>query len=66
MTRATIEKLPLLLSEGDLLNLGFTRGMIYNTLFKTADAGVIQIGKKRMVQRDEFFEWLEEQKIKTD
>lgn len=63
MTRETIEKLPLFLSLPDLIDLGFSRGMIQNTIFKDESAGVIKIGKKRMVQRDEFFEWLERQKI---
>ncbi len=66
MTRETIEKLPMLLSFGDLLAMGFTRGMIQNTIWKTKEAGVVKIGRKRMVQRDEFFKWLDQQKIGTD
>lgn len=64
MTKETIEKLPIMLSYSDLLSMGFSRGMIQNVIWKSDDAGVVMIGKKRMVQRDEFFKWLEKQKIK--
>lgn len=63
MTQETIEKLPLFLSPSDLIGMGFTRGMVYNTILKTKDAGVVKIGNKRMVQRDELLKWLDKQKI---
>ncbi len=63
MTRETIEKLPLVLSATDLTELGFSQRMVYNKIFKDPRAGVIKIGNKRMVQRDEFFKWLDDQSI---
>lgn len=62
MTKDTIEKLPLVLSAGDLISLGFSQSMVYDKIFKDEDSGVIKIGGKRMVQRDEFFKWLDAQK----
>ncbi len=64
MTKETIEQLPMMLSYSDLLAMGFTKGTIQNVIWKSEEAGVVMIGKKRMVQRDEFFKWLENQKIK--
>lgn len=63
MTKETIERLPLVLSASDLIALGFSQRMIYDKIFKTSDAGVIKIGGKLMVQRDDFFKWLDEQKV---
>lgn len=65
MTRETIENFPPLLSFDDLLKMGFTKGMIQNVIYKTEDAGVVMIGKKRMVQRDELLMWLDKQRIKV-
>lgn len=62
MTNETIEKLPLVLSASDLKKLGFSQRMIYDKIFKDETAGVVKIGGKLMVQRDEFFKWLDEQK----
>lgn len=66
MQRETIEKLPMLLSYGDLLNMGFSKGMIQNIIYKTGETGVVMIGKKRMVQRDELLKWLDKQKISVE
>lgn len=66
MTKETIEKLPPLLSYGDLLNMGFSKGMIQNIIYKTNETGVLMIGKKRMVQRDELFKWLDKQRINVE
>lgn len=66
MTRETIEKLPPLLSYGDLLNMGFSKGMIQNIIYKTNETGVLMIGKKRMVQRDELVKWLDKQRINAE
>lgn len=66
MTRETIEKLPPLLSYGDLLNMGFSKGMIQNIIYKTNETGVLMIGKKRMVQRDELFKWLDKQRVNVE
>ena len=62
MTRETINKLPLVLSASDLIGLGFTQSMVYDKIFKDETSGVIRIGNKLMVQRDEFFKWLDEHK----
>lgn len=64
MTSETIEKLPLVLSASDLRELGFPQRMIYDKIFKDKNSGVIKIGNRMMVQRDEFFKWLDEQRIK--
>ena len=66
MTQETIDKLPLLLSPSDLIKMGFTRGMVYNTILTSKDAGVVKMGSKRMVQRDELIKWLDKQQIGAD
>lgn len=67
MTRETIEKLPLFLSFKDLEKMGFSKGTIQNVIFKSNETGVIITGKKKkMVMRDEFFKWLEEQRINVE
>lgn len=66
MTKETIEKLPPLLSYGDLLNMGFSKGMIQNIIYKSNETGVLMIGKKRMVQRDDLFKWLDKQRINVE
>lgn len=67
MTRETIEKLPLLLSFNYLeKKLGFSKGMIQNIIYKSSEAGVVMIGKKRMVMRDELFKWLDKQRINIE
>lgn len=71
MTRETIEKLPLFLSFQDLRRMGFTKEMIQKVIYTSNETGVCIPGKeqgkkKRMVMRDEFFKWLETQRINVD
>lgn len=56
-------EVPMLLSAKDLVNMGITRYMAYRILNRE-DVPVIQIGDRKLIQRDDFFAWLESQKVK--
>ena len=61
MERATdYSKIPLVMDAKDLQNLGFSRSMVYNIL-NQSDFPVIVIGGRKLVHRDRFFEWLDQQ-----
>ena len=51
------ENYPELLTANHLQAMGFTRTMSY-ALMKREDLPVIQIGRKKFIQRDTFFKWL--------
>ena len=51
---------PEILSAKDLQDMGFSRSMSY-ALFNRADVPVIHIGKRKLIRREKFLEWLAEQ-----
>jgi hypothetical protein len=54
-----IEELPLMLNANDIMNvLGISRAFAYNIMHDKS-LPVIVIGKRRIVNRDKFFKWLE-------
>ena len=54
-----IEDLPLMLNANDIMNvLGISRAFAYNIMHDKS-LPVIVIGKRRVVNRDKFFTWLE-------
>ena len=55
---------PEILSAKDLQEMGFSRSMSY-ALFNREDIPVIRIGKRKIIRREKFFEWLAEQE-RTD
>lgn len=58
MNYSNINELPLTLSADDLSKiLGISKGTCYS-MFKRKDFPTIKIGKRVLVSRDRFFEWL--------
>lgn len=55
------QELPLLLDAKDIQALGFSRCVAYQILNRT-DVPVIQIRKRKLVNRDDFFAWLKTQR----
>ena len=54
-----IEDLPLMLNANDIMNVhGISRAFAYNIMHDKS-LPVIVIGKRRVVNRDKFFTWLE-------
>lgn len=54
----TDEQVPLILSVNDVADiLGLSRAYAYN-LFHTAGFPAIRIGKRMMVRKEKFYEWL--------
>ena len=51
------ENYPELLTANHLQAMGFTRSMSY-ALMKREDLPIIRIGKKKFIQKDTFFKWL--------
>ena len=51
------ENYPELLTANHLQAMGFTRTMSY-ALMKREDLPIIRIGKKKFIQKDTFFKWL--------
>lgn len=60
MKFTTKTELPILIGAEELQAIGFTRGMAYNILNR-ADAPIVKIGKRKLLDRDKFFVWLETQ-----
>ena len=56
---------PEMLTAADLQEMGFTRSMAY-AFFKRGDVPVIQIGKRKFIRRENFYEWLEAQERKGE
>lgn len=56
---------PEMLTAADLQEMGFTRSMAY-AFFKRGDVPVIQIGKRKFIRREKFYEWLEAQERKGE
>lgn len=54
------EDLSLLMSAHDLQAMGFSRSMTYQ-LLNRADVPVITIGGRKFINRDKFFQWLDNQ-----
>lgn len=52
------QELPIIMDAGVLRSIGFSRGTAY-TIMNRADAPTITIGKRKFVERDKFFDWLE-------
>ena len=52
------ETLPMMLSANDIQTMGFTRTMAYNILNRD-DVPVVKIGSRKFIQRDKFFDWLD-------
>ena len=52
------ETLPMMLSANDIQTMGFTRTMAYNILNRN-DVPVGKIGSRKFIQRDKFFDWLD-------
>jgi hypothetical protein len=42
----------------DIQSMGFTRTMAYNILNRE-DVPVVKIGSRKFIQRDKFFDWLD-------
>ena len=58
-TCKNIEELPLMLNANDIVNvLGISRAFAYNLLHDKS-LPVIVIGKRRVINKDKFFDWLE-------
>lgn len=55
------ETLPMMLSANDIQTMGFTRTMAYNILNRN-DVPVVKIGSRKFIQRDKFFDWLDNKK----
>ncbi len=54
-----IDELPIMLNANDIVNvLGISRAFAYNLLHDKS-LPVIVIGKRRIVNKDKFFDWLE-------
>lgn len=57
------EDLPMVLSANDLIHiLGLSRTNIYY-LLRAQNFPTITIGKRKMVRKDKFMEWLEKQEV---
>lgn len=55
----SMDELPLMLNANDIMNvLGISRAFAYNIMHDKS-LPVIVIGKRRVVNRDKFFTWLE-------
>ena len=55
----SMDELPLMLNANDIMNvLGISRAFAYNIMHDKA-LPVIVIGKRRVVNKDKFFTWLE-------
>ena len=52
------DTLPMMLSANEIQAMGFTRTMAYNILNRD-DVPVVKIGNRKFIQRDKFFEWLD-------
>ena len=52
------ETLPMMLQANDIQTMGFTRTMAYNILNRD-DVPVVKIGSRKFIQRDKFFDWLD-------
>ena len=59
-TNTNRENYPELLTANHLQARGFTRTMSY-ALMKREDLPIIRIGRKKFIQRDTFFKWLDSQ-----
>ena len=59
-TNTNRENYPELLTANHLQAMGFTRTMSY-ALMKREDLPIIRIGRKKFIQRDTFFKWLDSQ-----
>lgn len=58
-TYKSIEDLPIMLNANDIMNvLGISRAFAYNIMHDKS-LPVIVIGKRRVVNKDKFFTWLE-------
>lgn len=58
-TYKNIDELPIMLNADDIVNvLGISRAFAYNLLHDKS-LPVIVIGKRRVVNKDKFFNWLE-------
>ena len=58
---STESKIPYLMSAKHLQQMGIARNMAYN-LFNTAGFPVVQIGNRKIVRKDDFFKWLDDQR----
>ena len=56
-TNTNRENYPELLTANHLQAMGFTRSMSY-ALMKREDLPIIRIGRKKFIQKDTFFNWL--------
>lgn len=57
------EDLPMILNANDLIDiLGLSRTNIYY-LLRAEQFPTITIGKRKMVRKDKFFEWLDKQEV---
>lgn len=52
------ETLPMMLSANDIQTMSFTRTMAYNIVNRD-DVPVVKIGSRKFIQRDKFFDWLD-------
>ncbi|MBQ2823753.1 MAG: hypothetical protein IJF18_04165 [Oscillospiraceae bacterium] len=56
------ETLPMMLSANEIQTMGFTRTMAYSILNRD-DVPVVKIGNRKFIQRDKFFEWLDNREL---
>ena len=56
------ETLPMMLSANEIQAMRFTRTMAYNILNRD-DVPVVKIGNRKFIQRDKFFEWLDNREL---
>ena len=56
------EMLPMMLSANEIQSMGFTRTMAYSILNRD-DVPVVKIGNRKFIQRDKFFEWLDNREL---
>ncbi len=61
MTKTTVKaELPILLSAKDIQSIGLSRSMAYQ-LLNRSDVPVVAIGGRKFINRDKFFEWIDNQ-----
>ena len=61
MAKATSRaELPILLSAKDIQSIGLSRSMAYQ-LMNRSDVPVVTIGGRKFINRDRFFEWIDNQ-----
>jgi excisionase family DNA binding protein len=65
-TYKNIDELPIMLNANDIMNvLGISRAFAYDLLHDKS-LPVIVLGKRRVVNKDKFFAWLEKRELSEE